>query len=206
MRLLLAAVVAVVNTPVQAQPAPAQGLPDTVPLRAAIRGDRVAIDRPGMASLATPGFRYVGGQRFVLSSVADAEQHFSVDAAPNGTVRRLFWIQLEEFLPELRHRTYNYSRDSVMNHGGLPWRVNVRPWFPVAPPGSDGAAQIAFLRSQGLAMPDTAQRVRMVYLPESEPWREVMVIYIEAAGVGNPATAEGVIRRAFAGLRVSRSR
>src|SRR5438105_4230147 len=44
-------------------------------------------------------FRYVGAQRFVLYGVADAEQHFFVDADKAGHIRRLYWLQFEHFLP-----------------------------------------------------------------------------------------------------------
>src|SRR4051812_35220338 len=53
-------------------------------------------------------FKYVGQQSFVLYDVANAEQHFFVDADKEGRIKRLYWIQFEGYLPDNSH-TYRYK-------------------------------------------------------------------------------------------------
>src|SRR5262245_3092338 len=53
-------------------------------------------------------FKYVGGHVFILYGVARAEQHFFVDADPEGRVKRLYWVQFEGYLPENNY-TYKYK-------------------------------------------------------------------------------------------------
>jgi hypothetical protein len=61
-------------------------------------------------------FRYAGGQRFVLYQIADAEQHFLVDADENKRVRRFFWVQFEHFLPSNReHYDYKPLRQTTID-------------------------------------------------------------------------------------------
>src|SRR5262249_15456498 len=42
-----------------------------------------------------PQFKYAGAQRFELYGVADAEQHFFVDANAGHEIQRLYWVQFE---------------------------------------------------------------------------------------------------------------
>ena len=63
-------------------------------------------------------FAYVGGQRWDLLGLADAEQHLFVCPAQRGTIERLYWIQFEEFLPDNTH-TYDYARDRTVDVAGL---------------------------------------------------------------------------------------
>src|SRR5262245_15006235 len=42
---------------------------------------------PPMKIQVAPGFKYAGGQRFILKGVADAEQHFFVDAGGGKAVK-----------------------------------------------------------------------------------------------------------------------
>ena len=41
---------------------------------------------------------HIGSQRFTLYGVADAEQHFFVDADLSNTIRRFYWLQFEHYL------------------------------------------------------------------------------------------------------------
>jgi hypothetical protein len=62
------------------------------------------------------GFKYAGGQSFVLYDVANAEQHFFVDADAQGRVRRLYWVQFEGYLPSNTYK-YDYKSKNVVNQG-----------------------------------------------------------------------------------------
>jgi len=68
-------------------------------------------------------FKYAGAQSFVLYNVANAEQHFFVDADKDGRIRRFYWIQFEGYLPDNTH-TYTYNSPKIVNSGGF---VSGRP-------------------------------------------------------------------------------
>lgn len=53
-------------------------------------------------------FEYIGGQKFVLYGTSDVEQHIFVEEHPDGTLKSLFCIQFESFLPDNDY-TYDYS-------------------------------------------------------------------------------------------------
>ena len=63
-------------------------------------------------------FKYAGGHRFVLYDVANAEQHFFVDADKDGRIKRLYWVQFEGYLPSNTH-TYDYKGTKSVNIGGF---------------------------------------------------------------------------------------
>jgi hypothetical protein len=64
------------------------------------------------------GFKYAGGHSFILYEVANAEQHFFVDADKEGRVKRMYWVQFEGYLPSNTH-TYRYKVNKTANIGGL---------------------------------------------------------------------------------------
>lgn len=149
-------------------------------------------------------FRYAGGQRFILKKVADAEQHFFIDAASDGTVRRLYWIQFESLLPGIGEG-YDYSSDPEVTVDGVPFRRNARRWEATPPdPGSDRAAMYAFLEKRGYRIPDGALRIRFTHVPVTNRREELMVVYAEAPETGNanPLAEGDVEKRATQGLQV----
>jgi len=148
-------------------------------------------------------FRYAGGQRFILKKVADAEQHFFVAAAKDGTVRRVYWIQFESLLPGIGEG-YDYSADAAVTVDGVAFRRNVRRWNGAPEPDSDRAAMYALLEKRGYRIPDGALRIRLVHVPESNRREELMVVYAEAPDPKDPALpAEAdVQQRATEGLYV----
>ena len=127
-------------------------------------------------------FKYVGGHKFVLYDVANAEQHFFVDADKQGRVKRLYWVQFEGYLPSNTH-TYDYKGTKTVNIGGFDfiadsWARNLKA-TPGRPDG-DGARGRAFLESKGfkLASEDMiTQRLLHYIVPNRRD--ELMVIYME---------------------------
>ena len=148
-------------------------------------------------------FRYAGGQRFILKKIADAEQHFFVEAGKPGTVRRIYWIQFEKLLPGKGHG-YDYTEDVEVPVDGVAFWRNARRWDAPPGPDSDRAAMYAFLEKQGYRMPDGAMRIRLVHVPESNRREELMIVYAEAPDPGDsaPPSELEVQRRALEGLRV----
>src|SRR6476620_7661115 len=76
-------------------PATADKSPGLLPQREA-RGRtlRSSFD-PAVCLQFSDQYSYAGGQRFILYGVADAEQHFFVDAGPDRVLRSFYWIQFE---------------------------------------------------------------------------------------------------------------
>jgi hypothetical protein len=175
---------------------------DTLPLRHQRDRNVLSVDYGRLRALEVgPAFTYVGGQRFILGGTADAEQHIFVTADSSRAIQRLYWIQIEERLPD-RPGTYNYDADRVLNAQGIELRANVRAYTTPPAAGSDRARAFALLHARGYTVPDGATRARLIYLPEPNARREVMIIYIEAptASVPNVGDSSALVERAMAGL------
>ncbi len=131
-------------------------------------------------------FRYVGGQRFVLYGVADAEQHFYVDADSQGRIRRLYWVQFEHYLPGNEGR-YDYSDRLQVEMGDLSFTIDTKVFADYASTvfganardDSDQARAGSLLRGKGFTLPAAAVRTRMFHLPEVTHRSELMIIYAE---------------------------
>ena len=179
--------------------------PDTFPLRHSVTGSTIRVGLPNLTSLtAAAPFKYAGGHRFILSGVADAEQHAFVEADANGRVSRFYWIQFEAFLPTITSR-YNYEVDSAITRGAIEWRVQPRSYAAPPDPASDRGALYALLRKSGFEPPVTARRVRLVYLPTPDRRSEVMIIYAETTESAAQMTGgevRALLDRAFGGLQV----
>lgn len=151
-----------------------------------------------------PPFQYVGGQRFILLSVADAEQHAFVVADSGRRIQRFYWIQFEHYLATAQG-AYDYDADSAVAHSGRPFRLQVRRY--TAPPAatSDRGALYALFARAGYRPPEPALRVRWIILTAPDRRSELMIIYGEASSAtGTPTNSEvqEVVERARAGFRL----
>jgi hypothetical protein len=134
-----------------------------------------------------PKFKYLGGQRFILYGVADAEQHFFVDADKAGSIRSFYWVQFEHFLPG-KGETYNYPGRSIVKIGPLEFSADTKVFAEYSKNvldfsserESDQAHVGLFVNGKGLKPPAAAARIRMFHLPDSEHRSELMIIYVEA--------------------------
>lgn len=126
-------------------------------------------------------FRYVGGQRFILKQVADAEQHVFVQAAPDGVVQRMVWIQFESFLPSNSHR-YNYQLPDRLKLGDLEFVSDAMVYrsYESDDPVSDHFAIQKLLAAHKLRFAGPMARRRLFHLPDPDRRRELMIIYVEA--------------------------
>jgi hypothetical protein len=168
-------------------------------------------------------FKYVGGHSFVLYEVANAEQHFFVDADKDGRIKRMYWVQFEGYLPSNTH-VYDYQATNVVNIGGLDFIADASARNIKANPGrpdSDGNRARAFLTSKGYRLgSDEVMMQRLVHLADKEKRNELMIIYLEdlstkkltAAdlGAGGKAADEwkdisrGLLERATKNLKLTR--
>lgn len=127
-------------------------------------------------------FKYVGSQSFVLYDVANAEQHFFVDADDQGRIKRFYWVQFEGYLPGNNH-AYDYKSTKIIDAGGFNFFADAYPRNIKANPGradSDGSRARAFLTSKGYRMAsDDLLSQRLVHLVDEAKRNELMIIYIE---------------------------
>jgi hypothetical protein len=167
-------------------------------------------------------FRYVGGHTFVLYDVAQAEQHFFIEADRDKLIKRLYWIQFEGYLPGNDHK-YNYKVSKTIKLGGLEFIADAYARNIKANPGrpdSDGNRARAFLKSKGYRLAsDEILSQRLVHLTDETKRNELMIIYLEdlsrleltasdVAPGGRAAAqweeiASALLTRATKGLKVS---
>jgi len=154
---------------------------------------------PAVTMTFAPEFAYAGAQRFLLYNVASAEQHFFVDAAPDGRLRRFYWIQFEGYLPDNTY-TYDYSKSpGRTNLGGLDFFVDTYAAAVQPPkrPDSDGARARELLQSKGFKYPEQVLSIRLVHLTDDTRRSELMIIYAEDLapfGVQAGAIGEGKMK------------
>ena len=167
------------------------------------------------------GFKYAGGQLFLLYEVALAEQHFFVDADKTGRIRRLYWIQFEGYVSNNSY-TYHYDSTKTVDIGGLTFIADAFARSIQANTGrsdSDGSRAQAFLKSKGYRMDSEILMQRLVHLVDEAKRNELMIIYIEdlsrmhltAANLGKGGAAasrwdeisKGLLDRATKGLKIS---
>lgn len=168
-------------------------------------------------------FKYAGSQSFVLYDVANAEQHFFVDADKQGRVKRLYWVQFEGYLPTNTH-AYRYQVNKTVNISGLDFIADAYPRNLKANPSrpdSDGARAQAFLESKGYKMAsDDVLMQRLVYMVDEAKRNELMIIYLEDLSAMNLLAADfaengraaarwneistALLERAVKGMKISR--
>ena len=156
--------------------------PDNAAKPRTVRGQ--VLTSPAMPAVSMKfdkAFKYAGTQSFVLYNVANAEQHFFVDADKQGRIRRLYWVQFEGYLPNNTH-SYRYQATKTVNIGGLDFIADAyarnRKANP-SRPDSDGSRAQAFLESKGYHIGDELLSQRLVHLIDEAKRDELMVIYLE---------------------------
>lgn len=123
---------------------------------------------------------YLGAERWDLYDVADCELHLFVEAYPDKTVKAMYWIQFEAYLPTNEH-TYDYSKDEPVSFGGRPFRKssNFGPTNNTPRAGSDGERTRQMLARAGYKLPAERMSVRLVHLLDESRRKEMMIIYAE---------------------------
>ncbi len=180
-------------------------------------------DTPAVKLEFDKAFKYIGAQSFVLYDVANAEQHFFVDADKDGRIKRFFWIQFEGYLPTNTH-SYNYKSPKTINAGGFDFFADVYPRSlkgDLGRPDSDGNRARAFLSAKGFKMLGTEfMSQRLVHMVDQAKRNELMIIYIEdlsdtgltAADLSEggsararwPEISQGLLDRALKNMKVSK--
>ena len=180
-------------------------------------------DTPAVRLEFDKAFKYAGSQSFVLYGVANAEQHFFVDADKEGRMKRFFWIQFEGYLPT-NTQSYNYKSPKVVKAGDFDFFADAYARSmtgDMGRPDSDGSRARAFLTAKGFKMAGTeVMYQRLVHLTDETKRNELMIIYAEdLSGTGLtaadlneggsararwPETAQGLLDRALKNMKVSK--
>jgi hypothetical protein len=154
----------------------------SMPLRRSVQGQTIKSENtPALNLTFDPAFKHIGGDRFNLYGVADAELHLFVDADAQKNVRRYYWVQFEGYLPDNKH-TYDYD-EPVVKIAGLDFydSAAVRMSGGQLRAGSDSEHMSKMLKSQGYKMPQLYIRERMVHMTDASKRNELMIIYGEDA-------------------------
>ncbi|MCL4299983.1 MAG: hypothetical protein KJ077_29895 [Anaerolineae bacterium] len=136
---------------------------------------------PAIQIKVPPSFTYAGSLNFILSDVAQVEQHHFVIADPSRHVVRLLWIQFEGYLSNNQY-TYSYPHSTPLRLAGYEfWRdadvLNIDEDFQRRP-DSDSAHVVRYLREQGYNLSGDTLFERLVWL-DSAKRQELMIIYSE---------------------------
>jgi hypothetical protein len=154
----------------------------SMPLRRSVQGQTIKSENsPALSVTFGPAFKHIGGDRFNLYGVADAELHLFVDADAQKNVRRYYWAQFEGYLPDNDH-TYRYD-EPIVNVSGLDFYVGaaVRKSGGELRAGSDSEHMVNLLTAQGYKMPALFIRERLVHMTDKSKRNELMIIYGEDA-------------------------
>ncbi len=123
---------------------------------------------------------YLGAERWDLYDVADCELHLFVEAYPDKTVKAMYWIQFEAYLPTNEH-SYDYSEDQPVTVAGRRfWKsASFGPTNNTPRAGSDGERTRQMLARAGYTLPAERMSVRLVHLLDESRRKELMIIYGE---------------------------
>jgi hypothetical protein len=193
----------------------------TKPLQRQVAGQAlISKSKPAAELTFDKAYKYVGGQRWDLYGIADAEQHFFVKPGKDNTIESLYWVQFEEFLPS-SNESYRYSPTRVTDIGGLEFIYDTRAYSDYSAlnrrADSDGAYGQRLLEKHGYKFPKAAVRIRMVHLPAPDKRSELMIIYVESRDTKEllkgaedgvlldehaPKAAKKILQNAVSGMQV----
>ena len=140
------------------------------------------------------GFKYAGSQSFILYDRAQVEQYFFVDADKQQRIKRMYMMQFEGYLPNIK-ATYDYPSTKTVNLGGQTYIVNAEriPNVPAAlkqDPQSDVARAASFLEAKGYRISESIIFQRFVRLVDEAKRNEFILLYVEDAGAGASSEQE----------------
>jgi hypothetical protein len=166
--------------------APATAAGQAAPI-ANVKANRVMHPGEGITVRVPRSATYVGGERFKLYGVADAEVHVFVEPGAGKRVGKLYWVQFESYLPSRPELAYNYADGNrrIDLDGTATW-LRSGPVSTGGPmrPGSDREHVIGILKRAGYPIPGEVMNVRLVQILDDPKGtgrgrRELMVIYSE---------------------------
>jgi hypothetical protein len=156
-------------------------------LGARVQGRAVTHASEGITVRVPAAATYVGGERFSLYGIADAEIHVFAEADAQRRLTRYYWVQFESYLPNRLEHRYNYAEGNrrLDLWGAATW-VRGGPQRTSNPPraGSDSEHVRGILTRAGYTIPPEMAYVRLVQILDDpqgtgQGRRELMMIYSE---------------------------
>ena len=157
-------------------------------------------------------FKYVGSQRFILYDRSQVEQHFFVNADKEKRIKRMYMMQFEGYLPNIK-ATYDYPVTKTVTLGGQTYIVNSEgiPNVPAAlkeNPQSDVTRAASFLESKGYRISESIMFQRFVRLVDEAKRNEFILLYVEDSDTGvfaeNEKASQEFSSRALKGFTILR--
>jgi hypothetical protein len=140
--------------------------PYPAPERVQQRNSIVSLADPAATVRVPRGAVYVGSERWPLYDVADCELHVFVEADANKRVKRFYWIQFEQYLPEQARAQYNYAKPVNVReaHWGKIWwrRARFGSTSEVPQTGSEIERVYRLIAKAGFTLPLHMINVRLV--------------------------------------------
>lgn len=141
-----------------------------------------------------PAYRHIGGQKFILYGNADTEQHFFVETHTDDTLKSVYWVQYEAYLPG-KPWTYDYDDSPLrVTLGDYEFFTDtaVVSFDPdrKRKQGTDGAMARQFLASKGYVFPREFAYARLVYLTDESRQKELLIIFIDDLAPKNMTATE----------------
>lgn len=141
-----------------------------------------------------PTYKYIGGQKFILYGVADTEQHFFVETTAEDTLKSVYWIQFEAYLPGKPYK-YDYEDSPLrLNVGEYEFFADTDAFYfdpdKKRKRGTDGSMVREFLASKGYRYPSEVMYARIVYLTDKEKNKELMIIFMDDLAAQGLTAAE----------------
>ena len=117
----------------------------------------------------------------MLYDIADCEIHVFVEADAEKHVRKMYWIQFEQYIPSRPELQHNYKPEELTKFAGMEMYVRARfgKSDEVVKQGSDLEHVQALVRAKGYSLPPEMMNVRLVKLLDPQRRQELMIIYAE---------------------------
>ncbi len=89
--------------------------PGTLEVKRTVKGQTLtSTENPAVQLKFDPSFRYIGGHNFILYDVANAEQHFFVDADAQGRIRLVRTFHIHPHEVAVAARLFDDAADVVV--------------------------------------------------------------------------------------------
>lgn len=177
---LLLLILACLQTPGSAQPQ-STALAQTREVQGQIL---TSIYLPSIRVKFEDNFKHIGSHKFVLFQKTQAEQFFFVDVDNERRIKRMYWVQFENYLPNV-DATYDDPVTKTLTIDGQTYLVNpvsIPPNLPeviMVPPESVSAHAVTFLLSKGYRLGTHLGIQRLVRLVDDARRNEFIIVYIE---------------------------
>ncbi len=128
-------------------------------------------------------FKHVGSQQFILYDRAQAEQHYFVAADGQQRIKRMYIVQFEGYLPDIK-ASYDYPASKTVDLAGQSYLMEAQVVPNVSAvlkqnPQSDAARAVSFLEGKGYRAGEAVLYQRFVRLVDEANRHEFILLYIE---------------------------